>query len=425
MTALLSITLSSCLKNQEDIFSEDPSTRLDKRLLECQEVLCSAEYGWAMDYYPDRNIAYGGWVYAMSFTPEKVTVTAELAPGQSETTYYKMTDDNGPILSFDTYNTLMHYFATPSSLHYEARDGDFEFLIMDIKPDLITLRGNRTGNTIYLHRLNRDIIDYVEECLATNKTFFLTELDGNMGETPFEATADLVKRRMFFTWDNNGAAESTDSYYLPTPTGLRFLNPIVINGQSVTEISYNSSTVVYSGQTDKGGEFKMTAKKEVLDRYAFYEEYAGEYTLIAHYGQQEQKLNVTVECNDDLRTYTVRGIVKDVPLTATYHNRRGCMELNCQKLGELEDGSEIWLDAWDKASGGFDKASEAGIYITKDPDNPGIYLVTPNDYAPIATDSFLLCVYKDNVLTGNAQRPWAFANNLARLTNITSFIKKQ
>lgn len=424
LTAVLTVSLSSCLKSQEDLFTDEPSTRLEKRLDECQEVLCSSENGWAMDYYPDRNIAYGGWVFALRFTTDKVTVASEIAPGQSETSYYKLTDDNGPILSFDTYNTLMHYFATPSSLHYEAYDGDFEFMIMDIQPDRITLRGNRTGNTIYLHRLDEDIIGYVEKCIRTDEMFFLTEMDGKSGETPFEATADLVKRHMFFSWETDGVGHSTDSYYLPTPEGLRFLTPVEINGQSVRELSYNSSAVVYSGTTNEGSQFKMTAKQEVLDRYTFYDEYAGEYTLIAHMGQQEQKIDVSIECNNDNETYTIRGIVKDVSLTGTYEHRRGYLKLNCQKLGD-SDGGEIWLAAWDRASGGFGNAPEAGIFIVKDPDNPGIFKVTPNDYAPIATDSFLLCVYKDNQMMGYAQSPWAFANKLTRLTNITSLVKKQ
>lgn len=425
LTAMLTIIMSSCLKNQEDLFSDEPSTRLDKRLQECQEVLCSSEYGWAMDYYPDRNISYGGWVYALRFTRDKVTVAAELAPGQSETSYYKLTDDNGPILSFDTYNTLMHYFATPSSLHYEARDGDFEFLIMDIQADRITLKGNRTGNLIYLHRLDEDIIGYVEKCMKKDETFFLTELDGTSGQTAFEATADLVKRRMFFTWEADGKDMSTDSYYLPTPTGLRFLNPIEIGGQSVTEINYDAGSVVFSGQTDEGEAFRMTAKQEVLDKYTYYEEYEGDYTLTAYYGgTQEQKFDISVKCVGDNSTFIVKGIVKDVDLTATYEHRKGYMEIKCQKVADIEEG-EIWLTAWDKVGGGFDKAPEAGIFIFKDPDNPGTYIVSPNNYAPIATNSFLLYVYKDNELVGAAPRPWAFANNMTRLTNITSLVKKQ
>ena len=137
--AISSLALSSCLKDQEDVFDGNASERMQTYLSDAQKTLMSSENGWALDYYPDRNQSYGGFAYAIKFTGSSATVSSALLPGVSETSLYKMTTDNGPMLSFDSYNTLMHFFATPSGDNYEAYDGDFEFVIDSVASDLVKI----------------------------------------------------------------------------------------------------------------------------------------------------------------------------------------------------------------------------------------------------------------------------------------------
>lgn len=158
LLAFSTLAFQSCLKDQEDFFDESSSERMQAVLENTKAVLTSSDNGWIFDYYPDRNLSYGGIIYALKFDDKKVSVRCELSPDMEETSFYKLNTNNGPVLSFDSYNTLMHFFATPSSGEYEAKDGDFEFMIMDVTEDRITLRGNRTGNTMYLHRLNEALM---------------------------------------------------------------------------------------------------------------------------------------------------------------------------------------------------------------------------------------------------------------------------
>ena len=58
VVAISSLTLSSCLKDQEDVFDGNASERMQTYLSEAQKTLMSAENGWALDYYPDRNQSY-------------------------------------------------------------------------------------------------------------------------------------------------------------------------------------------------------------------------------------------------------------------------------------------------------------------------------------------------------------------------------
>ncbi|MBQ1706447.1 MAG: DUF4302 domain-containing protein, partial [Clostridia bacterium] len=124
-------------------------------------ALTGNENGWALDYYPNRKLEYGGIAYAIQFKGTEATVYSQKSE-KSETSLYKLTNDDGPILSFDSYNSLMHAYATPSSSEYEAKDGDFEFIIMDVQNDLITLKGKRSGVMMYMHRLSQPANEYID-----------------------------------------------------------------------------------------------------------------------------------------------------------------------------------------------------------------------------------------------------------------------
>ena len=71
--AISSLTLSSCLKDQEDVFDGNASERMQTYLSDAQKTLMSSDNGWALDYYPDRNQSYGGFAYAIKFTGSSAT----------------------------------------------------------------------------------------------------------------------------------------------------------------------------------------------------------------------------------------------------------------------------------------------------------------------------------------------------------------
>ena len=110
--AVSAFAFSSCVKDDEEVFEKSASVRLSEALTSAQKVLTGASNGWAMYYYPDPDQSYGGYMYTMKFTDTEVTVASELFD-ESYTSLYKMTTDNGPVLSFDTNNYAFHYFSTP------------------------------------------------------------------------------------------------------------------------------------------------------------------------------------------------------------------------------------------------------------------------------------------------------------------------
>lgn len=428
--ALSATMFSSCLKDQEDIFPEPSSNRLQATLEKCKEVLTSSEYGWAFDYYPDRHLAQGGYVFTVKFNDKQVTAGFELEPGKFETSYYKLTNDNGPILSFDTYNSVLHYFATPSSGEYEAKDGDFEFLIMDIKDDVIKLRGNRNGNYAYLHRLDRDAATYLEEIAAASGNIFHEELHGKIGSTDVNIAIEPGRGSRYFEaqWKDKDD-EYFGTCFVPTLTGIRFMEPVEVKGVSISELDYRVTEFVYVGVDSKGNAVALQGERPA--DYANFEEYAGEYNLTYSTGGK-RSVAVSLVADGDHR-YIVKGLGKSFDVVATYNEARGCLQLNSQQVG-VDGDNYYWLcGVGNNAETGRPTPSwsvDCGFLIKKDPAKDGTFLFSPNSYNQMQAHSLMVWRFAGSVdetgyaAGGQAANPWRLSNNSAQMANVVALVKK-
>lgn len=418
---LSAIALPSCLKDQEDLFDSTSSERLQQTLDLAKETLVAAPNGWVMDYFPDRDISYGGFVYGLKFDSNEVEVWFELAPGMSEKSLYKLTNNNGPVLSFDSYNTLMHFFATPSGSRYEAYDGDFEFMIMDVKPDLITLMGNRTGNTIYMHRLDQEPGAYVSAASTIGDAMFFTELNGTQGSAPISAAIDLGVRYIEFVW-GEGDEDYDGSYYVPTPTGMRLVSSVNVNGATIDAVDFDPETLTYSTTDSKGN--KITLNGTIPEDYAFYDEYIGDYSM--HY-DNGKTADIKVQ-SDGNGGYIVKGFSPQFDLVASHNKSKGCLELCSQQVGTA-DNMFFWCCATNGSN--FSWGTSVGMLFIKDPKNEGTYLAADNKGTSFAVTGFYMAAFAGEVSGngytgggGNAPAPWRFMNGSYDLDNVVSIVKK-
>lgn len=272
---LPALLMTSCLKDQEDKFSESASERAANYLSKTKEVLTSSEQGWVLNYFPDRNQSYGGYSYTLKFDDQNVTACWELSEDEREsiTTTYTLDNEDGPVLVFDTYNEFLHFFSTPAAKTgaggYEAYDGDFIFIIMDISEDqnTITLKGNRSGNIMYMHRLDESIEDYQTTLREfTDNLVFNTAVCDLDGE---EYTMSLmIDDRYINIEDSEG--ESIEAPFCFEKDGFTLYEPITIGNSEVKSFKYNDeegsftavedNSVVFTGLlipsivTDKVGE---------------------------------------------------------------------------------------------------------------------------------------------------------------------------
>lgn len=235
LLALPTFTLQSCLKDQDDLFDDTAAARMEKYLDEAAKVLQGSEYGWSLDYYPGNNQQYGGYSYTMKFNKNNVEVGSDLAqnPATTLTSLYKFTRDDGAVLSFDSYNEFIHYFATPNSDETKAKEGDFEFVIDSIGTDVVKVHGKRNQNVLYFRKLTKTALQYRTDVDAIRDNFYLKECIGSVNN----AIASIsFNDKIAAISDKSGIKEAPFCF---TDKGIRFYQPVDINGKKVSELNYD------------------------------------------------------------------------------------------------------------------------------------------------------------------------------------------
>lgn len=165
-----SILFAACSPEAEDIFGENAANRIEERLAADKAVLVGAQNGWLMEYYPANGQIYGGYnVLALFKEDGKVTISADItgdATAQATSTY-RMKEQAGPVLTFDTYNEIFHIFSDPTNdlnigTNGKGLEGDYEFTIMEATADKVTLKGKKTGNKIIMTPFEGNWDEYLE-----------------------------------------------------------------------------------------------------------------------------------------------------------------------------------------------------------------------------------------------------------------------
>lgn len=251
LLAVTAMMLQSCQIEDEKLFCETPAERVEAYLNEYRELLVTPEEGWLLEYFPEETQAYGGYAYVLKFTKEEVSAWFQLADDVTApvTSMYKLTQDDGPVLTFDTYNENLHYFATPSVSDYEAMHGDYEFRIMGTSDDKseVYLRGKRTNNKYVLKAFSGDPGEYLAKVVEVSEGMaapaYAITIDGK------EAVSGNITGNYFtYTLVTAEATETTDAVtedgamaFCYTDTGANFYEPITINGITYDKLVYDAA----------------------------------------------------------------------------------------------------------------------------------------------------------------------------------------
>ena len=251
LMALPTVLLTSCLKDQDDLFDKSASARVTDYLANAKRVLTSSENGWVLNYVPDREHSYGGYTFTLKFDSAQVSVYSEIAaePMTPVTSYYTLDNENGPVLSFDTYNENMHFFATPHGSSgaggYEAYDGDFLFIIQEISADenTIKLKGGRSGNVMYMHRLTGDTPEsYIHKIDSVRSAMVYKNFELHFGtdtvSVRFARGVQNAGGNFTFNYKENGADQTTTVPVAFTLDGIQFMDTVNVLGHTITGMRY-------------------------------------------------------------------------------------------------------------------------------------------------------------------------------------------
>lgn len=147
---------TACLHDEDEKFDTPATQRLLETVEADKQLLESAPNGWRLYYFVGDNYSGGGYTYFLRFNGGRVEVGSELTPGQTATSHYDVVREQGPVLTINTYNEVMHALAEPSYEDIEGQQADFEFLIQKTSQDSIFLKGRKWGNKMLLVRMPED-----------------------------------------------------------------------------------------------------------------------------------------------------------------------------------------------------------------------------------------------------------------------------
>lgn len=262
IVAVTSLSLASCKNEVDAIFDEDAVTRLDKAKVEYTDILTANGGKWQMEYF--ANTEEPGYIYLMTFSKDgSVTISGSnkwinyIKTGQltapaygSETSMWEVIADNGPVLSFNTYNKYFHLFADPYDIpsmggastdtdvneNGYGHEGDYEFDIMKYSGDTLYLTGKKYNLNMIMTRVASTIDDevYMQEVVAMADSFFNSKIpqvyinlpNGNRWIVK-EGASSILK--MFREGDDE---ISTAEYHnvIITHDGLSFMDPQTLDG---------------------------------------------------------------------------------------------------------------------------------------------------------------------------------------------------
>lgn len=141
--------LNSCFKTEDDIFADSPAQRLNKLESNYREVLSSANDGWVLQYFASETEQ--GYPFIVKFDKGGSVVVAgnnSVSTGGSykeQTSTYDFVQDMSVVLTFDTYNDILHEFSAPQSDGI-GHGGDYEFQVQGVSEnqDTVYLMGKKT-----------------------------------------------------------------------------------------------------------------------------------------------------------------------------------------------------------------------------------------------------------------------------------------
>ncbi|MCD8184451.1 MAG: DUF4302 domain-containing protein [Bacteroides sp.] len=238
---------SSCTSEEEDLFDQSSAARIEAAIKADKEILTGAANGWLMEYYPSSSQQYGGYTILVSFAEDgNATVASDaLDADQTATSTYSLKQSAGVILSFDTYNEVMHFFSDPKNpagigTNGKGMEGDFEFNIMEASKEKVVMVGRKTQSRIVMTPLADGVVwkDFLTKIQDADE-IYSSFVAFKYVEGSFEASATVSYRNITITYDEGDASKTINAPYIITEEGnLKFYEPITLNGKTIDELKY-------------------------------------------------------------------------------------------------------------------------------------------------------------------------------------------
>lgn len=189
----MGVMLTSCFKNDEaDIFDKTASERLEQAKKDYANILTSNGGKWELQYF--ANSSEEGYDYLLTFSKDGTVQISgynkwigESKTGVESNTYgtdnslWEIITDNGPVLSFNTFNSVFHIFADPNDIGSTStneagrgHEGDYEFDLMKYSGDTLYIEGKKHGLNMIMTRVDEGVQDetFLNEVMELKDNLF-------------------------------------------------------------------------------------------------------------------------------------------------------------------------------------------------------------------------------------------------------------
>lgn len=464
LAAALMVGAAACEKEGTRVFEDTSAVRMKDNLADIAQVLTSAQHGWYLEYYLNEALSgatTGGYSMLLKFDGKKVTAWGDASGSpESATSLYKLTTDNGPILSFDTFNKIIHYFSSPSgtgtnalgqSGHYQGLGGDFEFLVLKASADSVLLKGKRGGVEMLMLPMDREPSEAIARIINTSTDMYVSTFVSE--DKAIKADFDLTARHVIFSAVKSGdeSIQLFETPFLFTENGIRLpdktlgglIEDAVEGSSSLKQKVADLLATLRSGAYYNAREFTWTSADRTLtagsaklqgvmpEGWLSYEELAGDYTLSFDNSDPYKTVDITLTPDVYRQSFKLTGLNPLITLTVNYSLATGNLTLMGQTIGE-EGNYVVWWSPWSRIGGGSLWFSTS--YGMKTVLNQASYDADPAHFTldwvagPSATgkpvDSFIIYMREGSTSKGAAPARWNIPGTTARLPYLHSITKK-
>jgi hypothetical protein len=271
LIAVVVLSFSSCFFEQENLFDQSASERLSNTITKDFELLVAAESGWVMNYFATPTSE--GFPLLMKFNKDhRVEMMMNNRYSENsflnDTSFFDIIADNSVVLTFNTFNKVLHKFADPADLPETpiganrkgdetgvGLEGDYEFMIMAVSPDKIQMKGKKRATRIELVRLpeNQDWREYFKRLDELNFTrVYQPALQMNIGNAVYTLKPELPSN-IFSTLIQGGdpVVDVLKVPFLRTDYGIRFHQPFVVADYPALAVKGGASAYQFLLSEDK------------------------------------------------------------------------------------------------------------------------------------------------------------------------------
>ena len=235
--AVAAMTVASCSNEEEDFFGDSSANRANAEVKKTIETLSEPANGWIMQYFPGEPSEWGGYNMLVKFDADgKVTVANEVSfADYTETSFYSVKQSAGVMLSFDTYNNLLHVFSDPAAPlagdQGSGMEGDYDFSVLSATKDKVVLKGRKQGTYLELTPMPTDMTweDYLKKLTAVKNDMlslkYTIDVNGKqLVASPYRRTLQVN------TTDEDGNAKTITIPYVFCTDGIKTYMPVNVDG---------------------------------------------------------------------------------------------------------------------------------------------------------------------------------------------------